>query len=152
MIETPDAVQINVTVPRAWKVRAGQYVYLWFPTAGFWSPFQSHPFMVTWWEEVPAGLLVWFLVESREGFTRKLLRYTSFNLMTFLGGPYGHCYDFGSYGTVLMFASGIGIAGHMPYLKTLVERYKRREVSTRRIMLIWQLDKERRHFGMTLPG
>jgi hypothetical protein len=41
-----------------------------------------------------------------------------------------------------MFAPGIGIAGHMPYIKELVNGYNGCEVMTRRVLLIWQISKE----------
>ena len=50
-------------------------------------------------------------------FTAELDRHTNKNLLAFIDGPYGVRHDFGEYGTVVMFASGIGIAGHIPYIK-----------------------------------
>ncbi|KFY32480.1 hypothetical protein V493_00160 [Pseudogymnoascus sp. VKM F-4281 (FW-2241)] len=41
-----------------------------------------------------------------------------------------------------MVATGIGIAGHIPYLKELISGYNSCEVKTRRILLIWKTQRE----------
>ena len=41
-------VRVDVSVPRFWKPKAGQYVYLYLPTLGLWT---SHPFTVAWTDE-----------------------------------------------------------------------------------------------------
>ncbi|KFY66689.1 hypothetical protein V496_01943, partial [Pseudogymnoascus sp. VKM F-4515 (FW-2607)] len=60
----------------------------------------------------------------------------------FVDGPFGIPHDFGAYGTVIMIATGVGIAGLMPYLKDLISGYNSCEVRTRRILLIWQIQNE----------
>ena len=42
-----------------------------------------------------------------------------------------------SYGTVMLFASGVGITHQIPYVKELLQGYADGTVSTRRIMLVW---------------
>ncbi len=44
----------------------------------------------------------------------------------------------------MMFASGIGIAAQIPYIKELVRGYRESRVRTKSILLIWQLNKESR--------
>ena len=46
------------------------------------------------------------------------------------------------YGTVLLIATGFGIAAILPHLKELLEGYERCEVVTRRIHVVWQLKGE----------
>ncbi len=98
--------------------------------------------MIVWWERTGDGLTISLLVKPRRGFTRKLGGITNRRLAAFIDGPYGPEHNFGEYGTVLMFATGIGIAGHMSYIKDLVRGYNSCEVRTRRIVLVWQLDDE----------
>jgi len=50
VVQASDAIRIRVTIPRPWRVRAGEYIYIWMPGASFWSPFQSHPFIISWWD------------------------------------------------------------------------------------------------------
>ena len=63
-------------------------------------------------------------------------------MSAFVDGPYGVGYDFSNFGTVLMFATGIGVASHLAYIDELVQGYRRCEVKTRRIVLIWELDAD----------
>ena len=98
--------------------------------------------MIAWWERSADGLTVYLLVKPRRGFTNKLAGLSDRDLVAFIDGPYGVDYAFGRYGTVLMFASGIGIAGQLPHIKELVTGYNNCTVCTQRIKLIWQLDKE----------
>ncbi|RMJ04847.1 hypothetical protein CDV36_014480 [Fusarium kuroshium] len=57
-------------------------------------------------------------------------------------GPYGKEFNLDSYGTVLLFATGIGIAGQLPFVAQLLEGYHHYEVKTRRIALFWQVESE----------
>ena len=51
-------------------------------------------------------------------------------------------HDFGECKTVLMFATGIGIAGQILYMKELIRGYNNCEVRTRCIVPVWQMDYE----------
>ena len=62
--------------------------------------------------------------------------------MAFVDGPYGVRYDFSNFGTVLMFATSIGVASHLVYIDEFVQGYRRCEVKMRRIVLIWELDAD----------
>lgn len=138
-----DALRLDVSVTRPWKVRAGDYVYLWIPGVSFWSFVQSDPLTVTWWEHNDADTLTLsFLVQPRRGMTRDLRRQTHSSLLTFVDGPHGRPVNFGEFGTVLMFASGIGIGAQLPHIKALITGYRNHEICTRRIMLVWQIEKE----------
>ncbi|KAI0190540.1 hypothetical protein F4808DRAFT_465644 [Astrocystis sublimbata] len=57
-------------------------------------------------------------------------------------GPYGRSLSLGEYGTVLLLATGVGIAGQLPYVKELLELYKNCQAKTRRVVLFWELDTE----------
>jgi predicted ferric reductase len=149
-----NAVKVVLTVPRPFKVRAGQYVYVWIPGISFWSIFQSHPFAITWWEENESGdaVTLSLLVQSRGGFTDKLLRYTTSNneFVAWIDGPYGANTDLGRYGTVLLFATGIGIAAQISCIRELMQGYKECRVITRKIVLAWETDEESERARMSL--
>jgi NAD(P)H-flavin reductase len=98
--------------------------------------------MISWWDWSRKGLTISLLVKSRTGFTGELDRHTNKELLAFIDGPYGIQHRFGDYGTVIMLATGIGIAGHIPYIKDLISGYNNCEVRTRRILLVWQISKE----------
>lgn len=140
-------IKIRVTLPRPWKIQAGQYVNLCIPSISLWSFLQSHPFMIASWTEGNApGLFL--LASAKAGFTRKLLQYArphsddptdaDYRLAWF-SGPHGLTMNLGDYGTVTMVATGLGIAAQLPYLKELIKGYNDCNVRTRRVQLIWQI-------------
>ena len=86
------------------------------------------------------------IVKAKSGMTKKLLDRVeraggvegvqiSFNAC--IEGPYGTERSMASYGTVMLFASGVGITHQIPYVKELLEGYADGTVSTRRITLVW---------------
>jgi predicted ferric reductase len=142
LVDLSNVLQVDVTVPRPWQVEAGQSVFLSIPKLGIFTGLRGHPFMVTWWERDLHGLKISLLVKSRAGFTAELDRHTNKPLRAFIDGPYGVRHGFGEYGTVIMFATGIGIAGHISYIKDLISGYNNCEVKTRRIRLAWDIKEQ----------
>ncbi|KAI9767709.1 MAG: hypothetical protein M1839_004370 [Geoglossum umbratile] len=65
-------------------------------------------------------------------------------------GPYGNELNLELYGTVLLFATGIGIAGQLPYVKQLLEGYHNCEVKTQRIALFWEMDSECKNLPISM--
>ncbi len=57
-------------------------------------------------------------------------------------GPYGEELDLKLYSTILLFATGIGIAGQLPYITQLLEEYHNSREKNRRIAVFWELDSE----------
>ncbi|KAL5372910.1 hypothetical protein DPSP01_013138 [Paraphaeosphaeria sporulosa] len=101
------------------------------------SRFQRHPFMVA--SPIYSNsieLHIW----PRQGFTRKLLGSATY-CDAWIEGPYGHRLDFREFGTVIMIASGIGITGHLSYLRDLVEKQNDFDTKTRDVVFIWCIDK-----------
>lgn len=66
---------------------------------------------------------------------------SSNSYVAFYSGPHGHSEPMGEYGTVLMFASGLGIAAQLPYIKQLLYDGARCRTRTKRIHLVWQLQE-----------
>ncbi|KAG0634795.1 hypothetical protein HOY80DRAFT_894259 [Tuber brumale] len=83
-----------------------------------------------------------FLIYPRKGFTKSLFNACRSMLKTLLENPYGRGKDYSSYGIVVLFASSISIASHLPYIKRILERHRKREVNTQRILLVWQIRRE----------
>ncbi|KAI9855644.1 MAG: hypothetical protein M1813_009690 [Trichoglossum hirsutum] len=148
-IPLSSAVHVHVRLSRPWKFRAGQYVYLCIPGVSHAAFAQSHPFYVSWWyrDEEGSDVIV-FIIQKRRGFTKNLLLHANNDLdrhsemRAIIEGPYGKEINLESYGTVLLFATDIGIAGQLPYVTQLLEGYHNCEVKTRRITLFWELDSE----------
>ena len=140
----PDAYQVHAKISRRWKYRAGQYVYLCIPLS-YTAFFQSHPYMVSWWYKFDKEQdVVVFIIQRQRGFTQNLPTSSSkpTELRAIIEGPYGEEIHLDEYGTVLLFATGIGIAGQLPYMRQLLERFHMHDAKAKRIALFWQVDSE----------
>jgi NAD(P)H-flavin reductase len=130
------------------KIEAGQYICLWLPISSpgfwnFWGIFQSHPFVIISWSEREQSSLE-LLIEPRGGMTRKLLNCSEdhkggLNCLALFTGPHGISVPVEEYETVVLVASGFGIAAQLPYLKRLIHGYNACKSLTRRIHMVWQL-------------
>ncbi|KFY03785.1 hypothetical protein V490_00088 [Pseudogymnoascus sp. VKM F-3557] len=136
------AVKIRLHLQKPLKVDDGQYVNLWIPSVSFWSFLQSHPFMVISWEPKEQHTLD-LLIEPQRGLTQDLLYHAkkghTINPIIMFNGPYGSRVAMDEYESILMVASGFGIAAHLPHLKRLIYGYNARIVRARRIHLVWQI-------------
>lgn len=141
-----DAVHVYVRLARPWTWRAGQWVYLSISGVSRTWFVQSHPFFVSWWyRDAKGDAIIVLIVEKRKGFTKDLVSVDPRSEMrAIVEGPYGRELHLESYGTVLLFATGIGIAGQLPYVTQLLEGYHNCEVKGRRIALFWEMDSERK--------
>jgi predicted ferric reductase len=170
IVRSGGAIRIRLHLSRHIKVEAGQYIGLWIPAIGFWSSLQSHPFTVVTWSEGKQKHLD-LLVERRGGWTRKLSELRSAgdeslgskeqveaeegeedvifegvpSYLALFTGPHGISAPASDYETVVMVASGFGIASQLSYLKQLLYGYNAHKSRNRRIHLVWQIDEEGRH-------
>jgi predicted ferric reductase len=153
-----DAVHVHVRLSRPWKHRAGQYAYVCIPGVSYLSFAQQHPFYVSWSYKDGGSDYVVFLVQKRRGFTKDLFQHignspgNTFPMRAVIEGPYGKGLNLDSYGTVLLFATGIGIAGQLSYVTQLLEGYCNCEVKTRRIALFWEVESECKRSKPALDG
>jgi predicted ferric reductase len=138
-----DCVQISVELARHLDFRPGQYIYLslWNLSGG--SAFEYHPFQICWvYTNHKKRQVLELLVQARRGFTRRLLNEKRGGYLAFVEGPYGQHLSLDRYGTVLLFATDLGIAGQLPFIRELLKLYKERKARTQRIALFWELDIE----------
>lgn len=101
--------------------------------------------MISWWDNDIDGRStnIYLLVKPANGFSQRLVQHGgNRTLKSWIDGPYGRVKDTGDYGSIVMFASGIGIATQVPYLKELIRGYREFRVRTKSTLLVWQLDKE----------
>ncbi|KKK13104.1 hypothetical protein P175DRAFT_0197133 [Aspergillus ochraceoroseus IBT 24754] len=153
-----DAMRITLKLARPWTFEPGQHLYLYIPAIGWWM---SHPFSVVWSDsEVamadekglpmnhddtfgPQKTTISLLVRRRTGFTDKLFQRAvnavdcRLSLRAFAEGPYGGIHSMDSYGSVLLFAGGVGITHIVPFVRHLVQGYADRTVAARRVTLVW---------------
>jgi NAD(P)H-flavin reductase len=124
------------------RIDAGRYINLWIPSVSFWSFFQTHPFTVISWAAKEQDTLD-LLIKPRRGFTRELLYHAekgyTINPIVMFSGPHGANVSMDDYESILMIASGFGIAAQLVHLKKLIYGYNTRVVRARRIHLVWQI-------------
>ncbi|KAK3357315.1 ferric reductase like transmembrane component-domain-containing protein [Lasiosphaeria hispida] len=151
------ACRVTVTMARPWNFKPGQHAYLYMPTISLW---QSHPFTVAWSEEAerPDGdqlpmdrrdvlakrkTTLSFVIRSRTGFTGNLYSQASAcidgRMLTtcLVEGPYTGGQTMHSYGTVMLFAGGIGITQAVPHVRDLVAAYNNGTAAVRKLVLVW---------------
>ncbi|KAK4224745.1 ferric reductase like transmembrane component-domain-containing protein [Podospora fimiseda] len=151
------ACRVTVTMARPWEFQPGQHAYLYMPSIGFW---QSHPFTVAWSEEgeqlygekLPMDrhevlskkkTTLSFVVRGRTGFTGSLYSRAAANpdgkLITkcLVEGPYRGSHKLQSYGTVMLFAGGVGVTQAVPHVRDLVAGYNNGTVATRKVVMVW---------------
>ncbi|PYH87767.1 ferric-chelate reductase [Aspergillus ellipticus CBS 707.79] len=153
-----DAMRITLKMARPWTFKPGQHIYLYIPAVGWWT---CHPFSVGWSESeeftaeekgIPMtqqdmlGLqktTISLLVRRRTGFTEKLFQRAQrstggrVSLKAFAEGPYGSIHSMDSYGTVMLFAGGVGITHQVPFVRHLVQGHADGTVAARRVTLVW---------------
>lgn len=82
---------------------------------------------------------------ARTGMTRKMYNRAvaapqrSITLYGAMEGPYGGHESLDSYGTVLLFAGGVGITHQIGYIRHLLQGYERGTVSTRKVVFVWSV-------------
>lgn len=152
-----DACRVTIEMARPWTFRPGQHAYLYMPTVGLWA---SHPFSIAWSQEAEIlnedklsmnrqDILAMkktsmsFIIRARTGFTNKLYKKAEaspngqFQTTCYAEGPYGGMHMMHSYGTVMMFAGGVGITHQVPHVRDLVAGYANGTVAARKIILVW---------------
>ncbi|KAI9705684.1 MAG: hypothetical protein M1820_005094 [Bogoriella megaspora] len=97
-------------------------------------------------EPKPSTTAVSFICRARTGFTKNLHARASLepngiwdNISGAIEGPYGGHDSLDSYGTVVLFAAGVGITHQMLYIRHLLSGYAAGTVSTRKIVLVWSV-------------
>lgn len=154
------ATRVTVDLARPWTFRPGQHAYIYMPSLSLLS---SHPFSVAWSEEADQlmnekGFVmdrqdilemrktsISFVIRERTGFTANLYKKAKnapngcFNAKCFVEGPYGSAHVMHSYGTVMLFAGGIGITHQVPHVRDLVAGFANGTVATRKVVLIWTI-------------
>ncbi|KAI9792480.1 MAG: hypothetical protein M1833_001093 [Piccolia ochrophora] len=158
-----EACRLTFDMRRPWTFRPGCHVYAYLPSI---SLHQSHPFSVAWSEgsraqpmlddseklpmtksdlglQQDASPSISLVVHRRTGMTAKLYDRAAASpsrqivLRGAVEGPYGGLESLHSYGTVILFAGGIGITHQVSYVRDLLQGYAEGTVATRKIVLVW---------------
>lgn len=84
-----------------------------------------------------------FICRSRTGLTRKLYERAvkdpnaTISLRGAVEGPYGGHHSLDSFGTIVLFAGGVGITHQTMYLEHLIRGYHSSTVAAQKILLVW---------------
>ena len=151
------ASRVTVTLARPWHFKPGEHAYIYMPSVGLW---QSHPFSIAWSEEAESPdsetlpmsrqdalamqkTTISFIIRGRTGFTgslyNKAVERPDGKMVTkcLVEGPYGGMHRMHSYGTVMLFAGGVGIAHQVPHVRDLVAAYSNNTAATKKVVLVW---------------
>ena len=158
-----EACRVTFDLARDIDVRPGSHVHAYIPTISLWS---SHPFSVAWTrkyavsdpanEKLPTSEIdinsedetrvsINLIMRARTGMTRSLYdkaRKTdngTFSTWGAIEGPYGGHHSLHSYGTLVLFAGGVGITHQVSYVRDLVAGYQDGTVAARKIVLVWSI-------------
>ena len=142
-----EVIKLELEMACPEPVRSGQYVYLKFRSLYSRDKVQTHPFMISWFDnvsveqEIVRAKKLTFLIEIRDGLTARMAR-ESYVQAKSLEGPYGKNLDLAQYTNVILVAEGLGIAGVLSYARELV-LWKARvyhRVYTRKLDIYWKLE------------
>ncbi|CAN9396377.1 unnamed protein product [Alternaria alternata] len=123
----------------------------------------SHPFSVAWSqssgdanalaEKAPFSIgdldseggpsTVSCIIRSRQGMTRSLYKLAAkyqdvqVHLWGAIEGPYGGYHSLDSYGTVVLFAGGVGITHQLSFVRHLLNAHNSNIAATQKISLVW---------------
>lgn len=162
-----DAMRITLRLARPWAFKPGQHIFLTMPSVGLWTshPFSiawsdaphqhirsrdlekgirtSQPSPQTTDTLALPQTSVSLIIRRRAGFTEHLYRKAHdtlnhrISLPALVEGPYGGTQILHSYGTVMLFAAGVGITHQIPFVRDLLAGYASGTVAARRVLLIW---------------
>lgn len=144
-ISINDAIKTEIKVTKPWKMQTKKYIYICISGVGPLFIFQNHFFMIIWWNENDKKRCerMHLLFKPKSGFTRQLMHHVlTLDLKTWIDGSYDDALKCENVDKIIMFASGIDIAAHIPYIKELLAKVKNWRMCTRKIILVWLLDKE----------
>ena len=119
-------------------------IYITVPGTSFWSIFQSHPFIITWWQNDDKGraITILVLIKKRVGFTCSLLEHLRKHFISWLDNPYGIVVNLSGYNQILMVAFSARIVAQISYICKLLNAREQLGL----IFIIWEIDQK----GMSL--
>jgi predicted ferric reductase len=160
-----EACRVTFDLARPWKPRPGAHCHIYVPVV---SGTSSHPFSVAWTDVSPVRRRsmdeklptmenttldknqelkgsVSFVIRSRSGFTRQLFEKAScsengiFMTRGAVEGPYAGHDSLNSFGTVLLFAGGVGITHQVGYVRDLMAGCRNGTSAARKVILVWSV-------------
>lgn len=157
-----EACRITMELVRPWHFQPGCHCYIYLPTVSFWM---NHPFSIAWSDTRPTftedeklpqrkgsigapiktKTTISLIIAKRTGMTAALYnkaRNSPNGTMTTWGmveGPYGGLDRLHSYGTVMLFAAGVGITHQIGHVRDLLQGHAAGTVATQKVVLVWSV-------------
>ncbi|MCJ1369209.1 hypothetical protein MMC20_000419 [Loxospora ochrophaea] len=160
-----DACRVSFEVRRPWKYSPGAHVYAYLPSVSFWMshPFSiawcedSSVVCLSKEEEkssrygssidtdalpTRATTTISLIMAKRTGMTGKLYEKAlkaggTLKMYGAIEGPYSGYDSLQSYGTVMLFAGGVGITHQLSFVRQLVAGFSEGTIATRKVILVW---------------
>lgn len=162
----PEACRVTFELKRPWQLRPGCHVYAHFPTLTWslsshpfsiaWYDTRPTPYRSLEHEKLPSSTKdldaplpsrtttsITLIMSKKEGMTSKLharARASPSGIISIRGyveGPYGGQESLHSYGTVILFAGGVGITHQLSHVRDLLQTYNDSTSAVRKVVLIW---------------
>ena len=141
--QSGNALFLEIDISPRLHFQAGQSVFITILTMHCASWLQSHPFVITWWDQnANTGRThIHLMIRRRNGWTRRIMDspYRLRDMRTWLDGPYGSNHDFSDFASVLFVASETGIFAVLPFLKDLTDRKRQGTARTRRVKVVVEM-------------
>lgn len=162
-----EACRVTFELKRPWRYTPGCHVYAYLPSVSLWMshPFsiawceeRPVPYLSLEDEKLPSSnrdldlpsatrtaTSISLVMCKRTGMTAKLYdkaRASPTGIITMTGaveGPYGGLESLHSYGTVVLFAGGVGITHQISHVKDLLNGHQAGTVATRKVILVWSV-------------
>ncbi|KAF2472965.1 ferric reductase [Lindgomyces ingoldianus] len=157
-----EASRVSFELARTWTAKPGSSAHIYLPSIAW---FASHPFSIAWSkpredvqvndEKLPKTIkdleikdgpsTVSCVIRARTGMTRKLYNKVSgskcgtVQTWGIVEGPYGGYHSLDSYGTVVLFAAGVGITHQISFVRHLLIGHNNRSVAARKVCLVWSV-------------
>ncbi|KAJ4364625.1 hypothetical protein N0V83_009221 [Neocucurbitaria cava] len=155
-----EATHATFSLRRSWNANPGSHIHVYLPKVALWS---SHPFSVAWSEtsgyaqhaseKLPLSIrnldiedpqcTISCMIRARTGMTRSLYELAStaencnVELWGAVEGPYGGYHSLASYGTVVLFAAGVGITHQLSFVRHLLHGHNSNTIAAQNILLVW---------------
>lgn len=128
-------IELSVVTRGGQYFSGGQYFFLTLPRH---SLIQSHPVFPIW----RTASSFYILIQPCHGFSKAIKEFPRETPMSvLLHGPYGRSVSLSDYGTLLLFATGIGISPIISRVQDIMKDYQSRAVKTQKIYLHWVIGK-----------
>ena len=162
-----EACRVTIELVRPWNYRPGTHTYLYLPTVAFWMshPFsiawsdeRQTPYLTpeklstdsdveSAITELPAqtSTNISLIIAKRTGMTATLFNKARASpngvLRTYglVEGPYGGIDRLHSYGTVILFAAGVGITHQIGHVRDLLQGQRAGTIATQKVVLCWSV-------------